>query len=54
MSNARKSPAAMGGRPRKDVLASLKMAQLEVSKPVLPAGKRRQTSLYTSQGRILC
>jgi hypothetical protein len=25
--------------PRKDVLASLRMAQIEVSKPVLPAGK---------------
>ncbi|PGH12682.1 hypothetical protein AJ80_06625 [Polytolypa hystricis UAMH7299] len=26
-----------GGRPKRDVLASLKMAQLEISKPVLPA-----------------
>ncbi|OJD16550.1 hypothetical protein AJ78_03287 [Emergomyces pasteurianus Ep9510] len=26
-----------GGRPRKDILASLKMAQLEISKPALPA-----------------
>ncbi|OJD28425.1 hypothetical protein ACJ73_00173 [Blastomyces percursus] len=26
-----------GGRPRKDILASLRMAQLEISKPALPA-----------------
>jgi hypothetical protein len=38
MSNVKKGPTAQGSRPRKDVLASLKMAQLEVSKPVLPAG----------------
>ncbi|KAK2754227.1 F-box protein: endocytic membrane traffic, recycling ReCYcling 1 [Arachnomyces sp. PD_36] len=37
MSNVKKNPRPPSGRPRKDVLASLKMAQLEVSKPVLPA-----------------
>jgi hypothetical protein len=37
MSNFKKVPVA-GGGPRRDVLASLKMASMEFSKPYLPAG----------------
>lgn len=38
MSNVKKPPVFIG--PRRDVVASLKMASMEFSKPALPAGMR--------------
>lgn len=50
-----------GGRPRNDILASLKMAQLEISKPALPAGEYREWQFMHSYifydktwGKLFC
>lgn len=43
MSNVKKRSVVIG--PRRDVVASLKMASMEFSKPALPAGMRFPVSI---------
>ena len=38
MSNFKRAPV-MGGTPRSDILAPIRMAEIVSSKPVLPAGR---------------